>query len=64
MNSDLMYHQKKQQGRIVIAELLINDFRFWCEVECYRAQAEQIQQNGDNGLYNAIDDELLHDKVI
>jgi len=63
MNPETVFHQKKQQGRLIIAELLINDFRFWCEVECYRSQAEQIQQNGDEGNYSAVDEEILHDKA-
>ena len=33
MNQELIYHQKKQQGKMIIAEFLINDFRFWCDVE-------------------------------
>ena len=58
-----MYHQKKQQGRFIIAEFLLNDFRFWCEVECYRCQAEAIHQNGHTGRYSAKDEENLHDKA-
>lgn len=63
MNPEVMFHQKKQQGRHVIAELLINDFRFWCEVECYRSQAKHVQQNGDDGMYDPIDEEILHEKA-
>ena len=33
MNQELIYQQKKQQGKMIIAEFLINDFRFWCDVE-------------------------------
>ena len=58
-----MYHQKKQQGRYIIAEFLLNDFRFWCEVECYRCQAEAIHQNGHTGRYSAQDEENLHEKA-
>ena len=62
LNPELMYHQKKQQGRNILAEFLINDFRFWCEVECYRNQAEAVHQSGNVGHYSAQDEENLHMK--
>jgi len=45
MNEELMYHQNEMSGRKVIAEFLIYDFRFWCDVECYRKQAEAVHRN-------------------
>ena len=36
MHEDVTYHRKRQQGMVVVAELLINDFRFFREVECYK----------------------------
>ncbi|CAG5113157.1 Oidioi.mRNA.OKI2018_I69.chr2.g7292.t1.cds [Oikopleura dioica] len=63
MANDKMFHQKRMQGRNVIAELLINDFRFWLEVECYRTQAEHVAQMGDSGVYNAQDEKNLAAKA-
>ena len=36
MNNEVIFHRRRQQGMIVVAELLINDFRFFREVQCYR----------------------------
>jgi len=63
MNQELIYHQKKQQGKMIIAEFLINDFRFWCDVECYRNQAEAVHQQGNVGKYSSIDENNLHLKA-
>lgn len=63
MANDKMFHQKRMQGRNVIAELLINDFRFWLEVECYRTQAEHVAAMGDSGVYNAADEKNLAAKA-
>jgi len=63
MNQELMYHQKKQAGKMIIAEFLINDFRFWCDVECYRNQAEAVHQQGNVGKYSSIDENNLHLKA-
>ena len=63
LHPELMFHQKKQQGRNIYAEFLINDFRFWLEVECYRNQAEAVHQSGNDGHYSAQDEENLHMKA-
>merc|ERR1712212_428920 len=62
-NKDLVFHHKKQQGMRIIAEFLLNDFRFWCEVECYRNQAEAIHQLGHDGHYSAEDEQCLREKA-
>ena len=43
MNEELVFHRKKQLGIVVVAELLINDFRFFREVICYRRKVSLVK---------------------
>ena len=61
LNWNCLFNRAK--GRSILAEFLINDFRFWCEVECYRNQAEAVHQSGNVGHYSAQDEENLHLKA-
>lgn len=44
MNDDSVYHQTDMNGKILTAEFIIYDFRFWYDVECYRKQAEAVHK--------------------
>ena len=44
MNDDSVYHRTDLNGKTMIAEFLIYDFRFWYDVECYRKQAESVHK--------------------
>jgi len=44
MNDDSVYHRTDLNGKQLIAEFLIYDFRFWYDVECYRKHAEAVHK--------------------
>ena len=44
MNDDSVYHRTDLNGKTLIAEFLIYDFRFWYDVECYRKHAEAVHK--------------------
>ena len=44
MNDDSVYHRTDLNGKAIIAEFLIYDFRFWYDVDCYRKHAEAVHK--------------------
>ena len=55
--------RRKHNRRYIVGEFLLNDFRFWNEIQCFKRQAEFIANSGGNGMYSATDEEILHDKA-
>jgi len=60
---DITYHRRKHNRRYIVGEFLLNDFRFWNEIQCFKRQAEFIANSGGSGMYSATDEEILHDKA-
>ena len=44
MNDDSVYHRTDLNGKAIVAEFLIYDFRFWYDVDCYRKHAEAVHK--------------------
>ena len=55
--------RRKHNRRYIVGEFLLNDFRFWNEIQCFKRQAEFIANSGGSGMYSATDEEILHDKA-
>ena len=61
ISQDIIYHKRKLNGRNIVGEFLLNDFRFWNEIQCFKRQAEYL--NNTLGIYNQNDEEMLSDKA-
>ena len=40
-----VYHRKKYNGSYIIGEFVLNDFRFWREMECFKRQAVYLSKS-------------------
>ena len=63
MNAELMYHTKLRHGRYIVAEFLINDFRFFNEVMSYRDIAKAFKSLQSSGKFNAHESAQVHLRV-
>ena len=61
--SNFHFLRRKHNRRYIVGEFLLNDFRFWNEIQCFKRQAEFIANSGGSGMYSATDEEILHDKA-
>ena len=63
MNAELMYHTKLRHGRYIVAEFLINDFRFFNEIMSYRNLAKAFKALQSSGKFNAHEAAQVHLRV-
>ena len=63
MNAELMFHTKLRHGRYIVAEFLINDFRFFNEVMSYRNLAKAFKLLQSSGKFNAHAAAQVHVRV-
>ena len=60
LTHDIVYHRRRHNGSYIVGEFVLNDFRFWREIECFKRQATYLSNSAG---YNAMDEEMLRDKA-
>ena len=60
LTHDIVYHRRRHNGSYIVGEFVLNDFRFWREIECFKRQAVYLSNSSG---YNAGDEEMLRDKA-